>query len=241
MNKKITEEAFLSLLQEKTVENLGVGAPLERRTAARMIHEFLKQELKEADKEDWSSALCLKDLYDCRTCVNHVAQVFCKGIMDSVTLEDGTVIFDMENTLTEEEAREIVKRVHNLKLRRSPAETQAAYISAETGGGKPLLRETILSKERVAKEGMQGALQATAEPMPPLVIDVRPLRDYEAGHVPGAISLPMARILEQPELAGCDKTRPVKLYCEQGYQSEIAANCLIEAGYTQVSAFLWPM
>ncbi len=240
MSQKITEEAFLSLLQGKTVENPGVGAPLERRTAARITHEFLKQELKETDEKDWSAALCLKDLYDCRTCVNHVAQVFCKGIMDSVTLEDGTVILGMEKILTQEEAEEIVRRVHEPKLRRS-VEEKGTNLPAQAGRANTSLREPVWFRGRTTDACLQEQSQTTAGSEVPLVIDVRPVSDYEAGHLPGAISLPMARILERPEQVGPHKNQAIKLYCEQGYQSEIAANCLREAGYTQISTFLWPV
>lgn len=54
---------------------------LERRQAARIIHEFLRIEFGLQDTRDWSHANRLKDLYDCRVCAKHVAQVVERGIM----------------------------------------------------------------------------------------------------------------------------------------------------------------
>ena len=48
----------------------------------------------------------LKDLFDCRVCVNHVAQVWLKGIMG-----DSSLYFDMDLIVDEAEAGDIVTRV----------------------------------------------------------------------------------------------------------------------------------
>ncbi len=52
---------------------------LERRNAARIVHEFLRRVLKEPDEDDISGAKTLKDLYDCHVCTAHIAQVYSKG------------------------------------------------------------------------------------------------------------------------------------------------------------------
>lgn len=56
--------------------------PLTRRSAAVILHRFLLKVLAEKDEEDISCAKELRDLYDCRVCVNHIAQVYAKGIME---------------------------------------------------------------------------------------------------------------------------------------------------------------
>lgn len=57
---------------------------IERRQAARIIHEFLRIEFLILDLRDWSNAKKLKDLYDCRVCAKHVAQVVERGIMPPI-------------------------------------------------------------------------------------------------------------------------------------------------------------
>lgn len=55
---------------------------ITRRAAARIIHQFMKIELKIPDLSDISAAEVLTDLYTCRTCANHIAQVFVRGLME---------------------------------------------------------------------------------------------------------------------------------------------------------------
>lgn len=54
---------------------------IERRHAAVIFHEFLRIEFGVEDLRDWSNANKLKDLYDCRVCAKHVAQVVERQIM----------------------------------------------------------------------------------------------------------------------------------------------------------------
>lgn len=58
------------------------AAPLNRQTAARLVHLFLLIECGLQDLSDITPATNLKDLYTCRACANHIAQVYCRGIMN---------------------------------------------------------------------------------------------------------------------------------------------------------------
>lgn len=78
----------------------------KRQTAAGIVHKYLLNELKESDEADIRGAYVLKDLFDCRVCVNHVAQVWLKGIMG-----DDSPYFDMDLVVDEAEAEDIVKKV----------------------------------------------------------------------------------------------------------------------------------
>ena len=92
---------------------------LDRRTAARIIHNFMRLELQIPDLPDISPATRLADLYTCPACVNHVAQVFCRGIMEKHQTErDGQIfdIFDMLSPVTKTEADTII--IVMLTLRR---------------------------------------------------------------------------------------------------------------------------
>ncbi len=87
---------------------------LNRQTAARILHQFMKIEMGLPDLQDISAANVLADLYTCHTCVNHIAQVYLRGIMDAQTVErDGKEykIFNHLEEVSEEEAILILKHV----------------------------------------------------------------------------------------------------------------------------------
>ena len=60
---------------------------LNRQTAARIIHQFMVVELQVPDIVDISAAEKLRDLYTCRVCANHIAQVYVRGIMGGQEIE----------------------------------------------------------------------------------------------------------------------------------------------------------
>ena len=80
---------------------------LNRQTAARIIHQFMKIELGVADLQDISAAEALADLYTCHTCVNHIAQVFLRGIMEAQVIVRDGVEYKVFNHLDEVLEREI--------------------------------------------------------------------------------------------------------------------------------------
>lgn len=68
-----------------------------------------------------------------------------------------------------------------------------------------------------------------------LILDVRTLEEYAAGHIPGAGILPYDRI----DAASAQKAigapdRVVIVYCRSGRRSEIAMKALAALGYTRV-------
>lgn len=65
------------------------------------------------------------------------------------------------------------------------------------------------------------------------IIDVRTLPEWNEGHVPGAVHVPLDQLTaESPALAGQDKAQPVYLICASGGRSKVAANRLAKAGFT---------
>ena len=75
---------------------------LDRRNAARICHQFMKIELGIKDLDDVSRAGELKDLYTCRICTPHVAQIYCRGIMDAQLVEDDRgCSFGLEKTTSQ--------------------------------------------------------------------------------------------------------------------------------------------
>ena len=187
--------------------------PLHRNDAARILHEFLRRELGERDEANWDEAKTLKDLYDCRTCVLHVAQVYVKGIMGA---EEN--VFGMRHLISRREAGEIAAR--------------AVWKEKRHGGSKAekAARQHCQAKRLTGKEAAE--LRASREEL--LCVDVRTAGEYDAGHSEGFVNWPLMRLMETPLAVSDSKARPILLACDGGYRSEIAAACLESAGYLQV-------
>lgn len=82
---------------------------IERRNAARIIHEFLRLKCGETDENDWRKAEKLTDLYDCKACAKHVAQVYLKGIMPAKDKKR----FQLLQKVDEDELAEFIYRMFN--------------------------------------------------------------------------------------------------------------------------------
>ena len=63
-----------------------------------------------------------------------------------------------------------------------------------------------------------------------LLIDVREAEEYAAGHIPGAVNVPLSVI----EGADLPADRPLFLYCLRGSRSARAAGILRRRGYSRV-------
>ncbi len=85
-----------------------------RKDAAKILHLYLKNICQVKDEEDISPAAVLKDLYDCRVCADHIAQVFIKGIMKGHDYPGGLMIFDPNVEITDAEARDAISKTITL-------------------------------------------------------------------------------------------------------------------------------
>ena len=91
--------------------------PLNRQTAARILHEFLRIECGLNDLQNISSNTKLKDLYTCRVCTNHIAQVCARGLMhpqEIQTSEKEELIFNHLEVMKKNEVQEILKKVKEI-------------------------------------------------------------------------------------------------------------------------------
>lgn len=66
-----------------------------------------------------------------------------------------------------------------------------------------------------------------------LYVDVREPSEWAAGHVDGAILVPLGQI-EGGDYSQIPKDVPVRLYCHSGRRAGIALDILTKAGYTNV-------
>ena len=68
-----------------------------------------------------------------------------------------------------------------------------------------------------------------------IIIDVRNQSEWDAGHIPGAIHIPLSEVKDRiPELI-VYKDRPLVMQCYSGKRSAKAAGILQQAGFDNVS------
>ena len=70
-----------------------------------------------------------------------------------------------------------------------------------------------------------------------IILDVRTHEEYDEGHIPGAIVISYEEIAEKAEKVLTDKEQLILVYCRSGRRSKIAAEALVELGYTNIKEF----
>ena len=70
-----------------------------------------------------------------------------------------------------------------------------------------------------------------------IILDVRTQEEYDQGHIPGAIVISHEEIAEKAEDVLTDKDQLILVYCRSGRRSKIAAEALVELGYTNIKEF----
>lgn len=231
----------------------GQETPVNRMTAARILHGFLRKELGEPDESDWRGAEHLKDIYDCHTCVGHVAQMYAKGIMEAENQ-----VFGMQRLLTSKEAALYLARVFGTADRLNPGPLRTEEEEIENGRElqekktqeKKTQESKIESKSQILVKDKntvvrrfetvpyEEALQLLRMYPQAVLLDVRTQAEYEKDGLPGARHVPLLSILEHPEKMEAYLDIPIILYCDQGERSKIAAECLLQSGYQQVFVLL---
>ena len=78
-----------------------------------------------------------------------------------------------------------------------------------------------------------------------IILDVREQNEYDSGHIPGAVLLPVGTIDEETAAEEIpEKDSTVLVYCRSGNRSKTASSALAELGYTNIYEFgginTWP-
>ena len=108
----------------------------------------------------------------------------------------------------------------------------AAAIFAACGQTEKIVKESVYmnitaEEAKVLMESETGYI----------ILDVREQDEYDAGHIPGAILIPYTRIEEEASEKLTDKDQLTLVYCRSGRRSKIAADALVELGYTNIREF----
>ena len=78
-----------------------------------------------------------------------------------------------------------------------------------------------------------------------IILDVREKDEYDSGHIPGAVLLPVGTIDEDTAAEVIpEKDSTVLVYCRSGNRSKTASSTLVKLGYTNIYEFgginTWP-
>ena len=101
----------------------------------------------------------------------------------------------------------------------------AVYIT----GGAPMTYKMV---------SMAEGLEIAKNNPDAIIVDVRHDDEYKAGHIPGAVLLTMETITAETAAKVLpDKSQMILIYCRSGRRSKIAAQTLLELGYTNLIEF----
>jgi rhodanese-related sulfurtransferase len=92
-----------------------------------------------------------------------------------------------------------------------------------------LLRYPQLREDEMAEGGMVAQVPAAEVPVGALVLDVREHDEWDAGHVPAAVHIPLGELGARYTAIGHD--RPLFVICRSGHRSAHAAQALAGAGW----------
>lgn len=67
-----------------------------------------------------------------------------------------------------------------------------------------------------------------------IILDVREQYEYDEGHIPNSILIPLANLEQTIESKIPNKEQTIFVYCRTGSRSEYASNILIQKDYTNI-------
>ena len=114
----------------------------------------------------------------------------------------------------------------------------AAMLLILTGCGGTTVENTYQQITQEAAKDMMDTQEV-------IVLDVREQDEFDTGHIPGAVLLPVGTITKDSAAAVIPKQDTVVLvYCRSGNRSKTASQVLADLGYTQIYEFgginTWP-
>ena len=81
----------------------------------------------------------------------------------------------------------------------------------------------------VSNISQQELLEANTSNL--VIVDVRTPAEFQQGHVPNAINIPLSEIIDNPAILPSSKGKPIVLYCRSGYRAGKAAEALQKDGH----------
>lgn len=93
--------------------------------------------------------------------------------------------------------------------------------------------EQLDFKQISMKEGLE-LMEADSDY---ILLDVRRIDEFEAGHIPGAVNIPNESIGAEEIAELPDKNQTIYVYCRSGNRSKQASQKLAGLGYTNIIEF----
>jgi glyoxylase-like metal-dependent hydrolase (beta-lactamase superfamily II)/rhodanese-related sulfurtransferase len=106
-------------------------------------------------------------------------------------------------------------------------------IAGHLSGGMQQLEDAPELVDRTERITAGTVAEQLASSEPPLVIDVRSTREWDEGHIDGAVNLPLSQLRDR--LDELPSNRALVVHCAGGYRSAIAASVLRREGLTRVA------
>ena len=95
--------------------------------------------------------------------------------------------------------------------------------------------ENTASYQQITAEEAKSMMEEQPDAV---ILDVREQDEYDAGHIPGAVLLPVGTINEETAASAIlEKDTVVLVYCRSGNRSKTASQALADLGYTQIYEF----
>ena len=95
--------------------------------------------------------------------------------------------------------------------------------------------ENIVSYQQITAEEAKSMMEEQPDAV---ILDVREQDEYDAGHIPGAVLLPVGTINQETAASAIlEKDTVVLVFCRSGNRSKTASQALADLGYTQIYEF----
>ena len=101
-------------------------------------------------------------------------------------------------------------------------------VEAWAASGRP-----VETSGRLTIDELAAALAGSSAADAPMVIDVRQMNEYAAGHVPGAWHINGGSLPDR--LAELPRDRPIAVICEAGFRASIGTSLLRASGFDHAS------
>ncbi len=105
----------------------------------------------------------------------------------------------------------------------------AVFERAKLTGRPPVVRTA--EYRRISPQDAKAAIDGGQKP---IIVDVREPYEFEAGHIPGAVNLPLGDLTTLAKTELPDKDALIYLYCRSGSRSAHAARQMVALGYTNL-------
>jgi hydroxyacylglutathione hydrolase len=101
-------------------------------------------------------------------------------------------------------------------------------VDGYVNGGFTAWRDAGLPTASFELSNVQELASAISGGTAPLLVDVRTNKEFTAGHIDGALHIPLGDLARRA--TEIPRDRPVATICEAGYRSSLAASVLARAG-----------